>query len=524
MTARAPRLTRLAPLFGLLFCAFFLITSREPPWADAHVTYDTTRQLLEEGQLDVRLEGGSPWFYVHRNGRKYGVFPLGNVVGMVPSYLAYKAVRLLPKLPDNLAYNLTAHLAPTAWMALALVLFFSLARQRTQSEAAALKLTLVAAFCTTLVIYARSTYSEALQTLMLLWVVERTLTAAERPTVTALGWLGVAAGLFVNTKLVNVLFLPSVAVYLVWRRATARAEDRAVYGGVPSLLQKSALALVAFVVFVAVALAHNYVKTGTLWDSGYQIKDGIFSGDLFAGLYGLLFSSGKSVFLYAPPLVLALLGARRTYAKRPGEALLLGSLIAISLVYNAKFRHWHADYCWGPRHLVSLLPLAMLFAAPIFDDAESPGATRARLLVATTAAAGAFVQLLGATIYWDHYIRILIAAKDQTGAAGWFQENLSHGHYIPGFSPLQGHFWILKSWLLRDPMPLRSAPWLHVLPQGFRLDESFNRARLDWWLLDWATDLNFTALYGGVFLLWMIVGLGLCVRAVARDYRSRPTP
>ena len=69
------------------------------------------------------------------------------------------------------------------------------------------------------------------------------------------------------------------------------------------------LALLVFAEFTAVALWHNTVKTGSLWDSGYQIKNGVFSGDLFAGLYGLLLSTGKSAFLYSPPLVLAVLGA-----------------------------------------------------------------------------------------------------------------------------------------------------------------------------------------------------------------------
>ena len=38
----------------------------------------------------MRLESGPPWFYAHRDGKKYGVFPLGNVIAMVPSYLTYK--------------------------------------------------------------------------------------------------------------------------------------------------------------------------------------------------------------------------------------------------------------------------------------------------------------------------------------------------------------------------------------------------------------------------------------------------
>ena len=67
---------------------------------------------------------------------------------------------------------------------------------------------MILAFSTFIFIYARSPYSEALQTLVLMWLVERTLAMGERPTTAGIGWLAVAAGVLVNSKLVNVLFLP----------------------------------------------------------------------------------------------------------------------------------------------------------------------------------------------------------------------------------------------------------------------------------------------------------------------------
>ena len=57
------------------------------------------------------------------------------------------------------------------------------------------------------------------------------------------------------------------------------------------------------------------------------------------------------------------------------------------------------------------------------------------------------MQLLGSAFSWDLYIRILISMKDKTGASGWFAEQLGHGHYIPQFSPILGHAWMLSHWL-----------------------------------------------------------------------------
>ena len=57
-------------LFLLLACLFLLLGSREPPWADAHVVYDTTESFVEHHDFHVRLEGGPSWFYARPEGPK----------------------------------------------------------------------------------------------------------------------------------------------------------------------------------------------------------------------------------------------------------------------------------------------------------------------------------------------------------------------------------------------------------------------------------------------------------------------
>jgi hypothetical protein len=245
------------------------------------------------------------------------------------------------------------------------------------------------------------------------------------------------------------------------------------------------LAIAIFAEFMVVALWHNWLKTGSIWDSGYQIRNGVFSGDLFAGLYGLLLSPGKSAFLYSPPLILAVLGARTAWQRRRHETLFLAGIIGISLVFNAKFRHWHADYCWGPRHLTAVTPLALLLALPWLPEALARGRVQLRRwALGVLIALGVGVQLLGASIYWDHYIRILISYKDQSGAGGWYQEHLSHGHYIPVFSPLRGQAWMLSHLLRNAPDLDRDAPWKPLMTAPANLSDGWTRVRLDWWPLE----------------------------------------
>ncbi len=481
---------RLAPvqarLYLLLVALFLLLTSREPPWADAHVVYDTTESFVEHHDFAVRLEGGPAWFYARPNGRltgpKFGVFPLGNVLAMVPSYLAYKALRNLPGVPDRPLNGMICHLSPALLMAAACLLFYRLVRRRLNADAAgerwAVGLTLALGTTTILFIYARSAYAEALQTFALTWLLERSLASARSPTVATLGWLGVAAGILISAKLVFVLLLPFVVVYLVWARLKQ--------GDVGRLLKNAWLAIIELSAFVALALWHNHMKTGSIFDSGYTMKGGLFSGDVLPAVYGFLLSPGKGIFWYSPPLVLGLLGLRESLRRFRAETLLQLAIVLGTLIFNAKFRIWHADYCWGPRHLAPLSPILLLWATPWLPEAMRRGKARLRRhALRALFATGLAVQLLGASIYWDHYIRVLISVKDQTGAAGWFRESLTQAHYIPVFSPLVGQAWLLRHIVQRDPDLDRDAPWKSIMPISANLADSWSRLRIDWWPLDW---------------------------------------
>src|SRR5262249_45588518 len=127
-------------------------------------------------------------------------------------------------------------------------------------------------------------------------------------------------------------------------------------------------------------------------------------------------------------------------------------------------------------------------ALPWLPEALQRGRVRLRkAAVGALVAAGLGVQLLGASIYWDHYIRVLIAVKDQTGASGWFQEHLSHGHYLPAFSPLRGQWRLLRHLVRDDPDLDRDAPWKSLVPFPANMSEAWARTRLDWWLLEYTT-------------------------------------
>jgi hypothetical protein len=495
-------------LFVLLSLLFMLSTSREPPWADSHVVYDTTCALVDQHTLEVHPAGGRPWWYTLNDGRYYGVFPLGNVLAMVPSYLAYKALRPIAALPDRPLFAFLCHLSPSLLMAAACALFFLLCRRQGTSRRASIAATLALAFGTLVFIYARSPYAEALQTAALVWLVERTLAQAERPTRSGMAWLALAAGTLVNAKLVYVLVLPAAAAYLVYER---RRELRAFARTLP-------LAAAVFIATMLVLLWHNRIKTGSPWQSGYHdMGAGIFGGDALTGLWGFTLSPGKSLFLYSPPLVLGILGLPEAWRRRPAATAMLLAVIAIVIAFSAKFTMWHGDYCWGPRYLTPITPLIFLFAFPWLPEALQRGRVRLRRIsVGALVAAGLVVQLLGAAIYWDTFIRAITAVKDQTGAEGWFREHLSHAHFIPEFSPIRGHAWLLSHLVRRDPDLDHDAPWKKLVPGTVQLDHTWAELRLDWWPLEWMSASEKPTGATATVLILLLLGVAWSAQGVIR--------
>jgi hypothetical protein len=203
-------------LFLFLSCLFLLTTSREPPWADAHVVYDTTQSLVNHGTLDVKLDGPA-WFFSYNQGKKYGAFPLGNVLAMVPSYLSYQLLSRTKLFAPQPLFCFTSHLSPALLMAGAGVLLYRMARRRRASERMSVLLALAMSLSTICFCYARSSYGEALQTFLVLWFVERALLASERYSFGVAVTLGLAAGCLFNSKLVYALVLPLAPLLIAWR-------------------------------------------------------------------------------------------------------------------------------------------------------------------------------------------------------------------------------------------------------------------------------------------------------------------
>ncbi len=504
-----------ARLTVLLFCVFLLLGGREPPWADANVAYQTTQAIVDRGELSIQLQAPA-YFFVERNGRKYGFASLGTALGQLPSYLTYRALRKLPGLLQPQWYALASHLSSALWMAMAISLFARRARKLGATARQSVGLSLVLALATLCLVYARSSYGEALQTLLLFWFVDLTLDAIEAPTRKTLALCGLCVGLLVHAKLVYAAVLPvGAAVFLFSQRRDGLFQS----------LRSLLFALLFALPGLALLLLHNWVKTGHPLRTGYQSGQlGLFAGELSTGLFGLLLSPGKGLLFYAPPLVLAGLGIVRAWQKERRLTVLVGLVAAVVTLISAKYPVWHGGYCYGPRYLVPLVPLLFLLAVPWLCELWERHRRRVVLLLALTGGLGFLVAGLGSALYWDHYCRVLASVQRQALVPGWSDDHHAFGYFIPSFSPIRGHYWLLGHALRKDLDLSRDAPWLSVLPRPLDLRDEAARLRIDFWALDWLSGAPWThKRYGLGLLLLLFLGMGWSAAGLGRSMRKVAT-
>ncbi|MDQ5865676.1 MAG: hypothetical protein M3390_08090 [Chloroflexota bacterium] len=278
--------------------------------------------------------------------------------------------------------------------------------------------------------YGRTFFSEPVGALLLLGSTLLLVPPAGQhaPTSRRVLYAGMMLGGMVWLKPAFAVFLPLPGLMVLLMAAWSARSEGATRGG---MLRWAIVAGALFSVGPLIAavgqVLYNWLRFAPLADAwlrtGYEREAG-FSTPLLVGLEGLLLSPGKSMFLYAPPLLLAPLGIwlmwkRGAYPGRVTVALIVAHTI-MGLVFNATWWAWTGNFAWGPRLIMPLFPLLAWPIASIGEFALAKARTllspRSALLGAwgVLAVLGAVVSIPGALVDFQVYYRLhgLVLAGD----------------------------------------------------------------------------------------------------------------
>jgi hypothetical protein len=133
-----------------------------------------------------------------------------------------------------------------------------------------------------------------------------------------------------------------------------------------------AKAALAIAIGIGVAAAGHAlwtdVRFGSAFDFGYDWSETVpqlparafAAADIPRGLVVLLLTPGKSLFLWAPPLVLAVAAFPRVWRSHRASAAGGATAAACGLLFYAAYLFPEGGYAHGPRNLVPIVPLLLL--------------------------------------------------------------------------------------------------------------------------------------------------------------------
>ena len=294
--------------------------------------------------------------------------------------------------------------------------------------------------------YARTFFSEPLAALLLLIAVERAQSFRSTGSRWVLVVSGLAAGLLLATRLAEAVALPLLAMYILWNKEQS-AENKISSHVIlsPHHLVTLSQWTLGLIPGMALVVGYNIVRFGTPLATGYGDESSAFTTPLLTGLYGLLLSPGKSLFLYAPPALLALPGAWLLWRQHRATTLLLGALVVEHSAFYALWHAWDGGGVWGPRLLLPTVPLLIVLAAPMFVVAVQRWQ---RVLVSVVLSLGFINALAGVLVNFSVYVNSDVPAEQRI-------YNISQ-------SPLLIHWQILA-----ERMTTRYGPQRCVLGDGF---------------------------------------------------------
>jgi MFS family permease len=445
---------------------------------DSSLNYMVTRSMGRHGTLEIpkfmmTVEG--------KGGRHYSKLGIGQSIAGLPFFwLGSLVERVSPDNPATRAYSRSFRIphesnaitaepqtlirlsdregAPlffvtltnafvAAWVCL---VFWLILRRFDVSEGWALLGTALLAFATPLWIYARDLFGEPLFTASLL----STLYLLKSPEEAShnrlmLGGLATSMGM-----LTRVSFVPLAGLFAAYLVLASEDKRR----GFERALRYAGFCLPGIVTLALL----NQVRFGSVLTTGYHTAfDKGFSVPFAKGLVWNLASPYRSLFLYAPAVVLCFFGLRAFARKHRADLLLIVAIAAYVFVVYSGWWAWHGGWCWGPRFLVPIIPLLLI---PGFVAVSRRGGWLAGFAIAL-GAAGFTVQLgailVNYTAPYDYWIKI--------GALDWAEKNIqmfspitTHWKAVLATRPVDYDLWIVQLFKVSKPAGITIAAGLGI--------------------------------------------------------------
>ena len=370
-----------------------------------------------------------------RGGLSFSPFPLGSSITMIPFYmLGDEMAHLFSGIPRTFIIEFCYSMINPLCTAVTCLVLYGICRMLGYSIRTSIVTALIFGFCSIAWPYAKTTWSEPQATLCVLGGLYGLLrfNATNKHLWLCMG--GIAVGYGILTKLEMSIYAGLLSCLLLYYLVRTRPRTKALVGlmawGVPIGL------------FGLAVLGYNYIRFDQ-WFAFRHYSEPISAQigqassvwldsleGIVVGAYQHLFSTGKGILLFSPPLLMYYWAMKSFWkSHRPVAIFCLALPITFLLVTGSSWIMTRIS--WGERYFVSLTPFLILPLSALISDIIEHRSTYMKKSLLTLVGLGLCVQALGISINFQTIV-------DKMGVAGE-EIDIQLLSYDPEYSPVLLH-------------------------------------------------------------------------------------
>ena len=413
-------------LFVFFTACNLLVASGRIDGGDAGTMYLVTRNMLEYGSIALRAEvvlvpaQSYPGFlptreyavetatltYNGRLGYDYSRYGWGQSLVGAPLYLVGRALSSISSaLGPQFLERLWIQLLNALVLSATAVVLAASAHSLGLSPWGSVGLACIFSFGTYAWPYVKTFYSEPATTLFLLLAAFALHRYESTGRANSVFWAGLWFGLSLVFRSTAFLGAPALGIYFLWAMVSQRHREQLKGPGFRLDFRAIILGGAGCLPGVILMALYSWLRFGWPLSAGYTRI--AWDNPLLNGLYGLLFSPGKGLFIYCPILLLSLGGIILLWQSRRGIALMVSILFATYVLFHAPYSFWTGGWNWGPRFLLPVVPFLLLPAGVFLQEAKSRIAT---LVFVLLIALSVVIQLPAVLV---NHSRDMIALSEQ---------------------------------------------------------------------------------------------------------------
>ncbi|EKQ71017.1 hypothetical protein OsccyDRAFT_1330 [Leptolyngbyaceae cyanobacterium JSC-12] len=346
----------------IFFWALFALVNHGRIVGEGEYHYRLAEHIIKTGELGFKVSQNHYLFYKSPNGNEYLAHEIGNTLLMLPT--AFVNLNLEKLLSGFVSLELITKLKSFilsfqfgVYSAITVTAFYGILRSGFQQTISISFLgTLSLAITTYFLDHTRQSFDIVLcctlltSSFLFLLLYKHQHARGNLFLVAAFLCLGFA---FITRKTVILsIFASFLYLFLLHRNSLRNA------------LNSFLIAVATLAPFFIWQLWYNQLRTGNIFRSPVtaEVYDtyNALDGNILVGLAGLLFSPGKSLFIYAPLLILSVFLFSKFQKQHPKEAIYVLTVAGLWLLLHARLRSWYGAWGWGPRHFIAVLPIFLI--------------------------------------------------------------------------------------------------------------------------------------------------------------------